>query len=563
MKMRKSFCLIAAAVAAFTGLGALIPAQARADVSVNFFYDNLDPYGEWVQTPDYGYCWHPTGVDENWAPYTDGYWAYTDDGWTWVSYEDYGGIVYHYGRWAHMHDEGWVWVPGETWAPAWVSWRSNDDYVGWAPLPPEAHWRGGFGFGRGVDASFDIGPGFYSFVGVRDFGAPALGPVILNREQNVTIINNTTNITNITTINNSNVYVGGPSYAKVAARSARPIPTLKIVRQSDPGAIRAQGGKFLSHQQGNQLMVLSPKITAPAAGSHLVPSKIAKTLTASKADHGWDVVKDPDQREKLRSQVKSQAGSESAGAKPVNPDDIKFVNEKIKTQAVTKPFAAGEGTTPAPKGKKGSKNATPSPDYLNAPATESTAGASPAPSAGKGKKGKKGAAPLESFTPGGTETGVATEGVTPVPKKGKKGKPVSEAVAPTGAGADAYTEATPIPKKGKGKKAPTPAADYGYGTDVTPKVSKPKNPDANLQPFNGGGGSSDYVKPEKKAKKPSDFESGPNPNVSRSYEERPAANGGGNPGGKPQFTAQPKGEKGEKGDKGKKGKGDQTPAPGQ
>src|SRR2546423_9736807 len=29
-------------------------------------------------------------------------------------------------------------VPGDEWAPAWVSWRSSKDYVGWAPLPPEA-----------------------------------------------------------------------------------------------------------------------------------------------------------------------------------------------------------------------------------------------------------------------------------------------------------------------------------------------------------------------------------------------------------------------------------------
>ena len=38
-------------------------------------------------------------MNEDWAPYTDGYWAYTDGGWTWVSYEEFGGIVYHYGRW--------------------------------------------------------------------------------------------------------------------------------------------------------------------------------------------------------------------------------------------------------------------------------------------------------------------------------------------------------------------------------------------------------------------------------------------------------------------------------
>ena len=248
MKIPNPFLFVFAAVVAF---GAVTPRQARAQVSVSFFYNSLDSYGEWVQDPDYGYVWHPINVDDNWAPYTDGYWAYTDAGWTWVSYEDYGGIVYHYGRWAHLPGEGWVWVPGTVWAPAWVSWRSSDDYVGWAPLPPEARWRVGIGFGGWVDARFNIGPGFYSFVSVGDFGAPALGSVIVNRERNVTIINNTTNITNIT-VNNSNVYTGGPSYAVMAAHSSRPIPTLKLVRQSDSAAIHAAGGKILAHQQGNQ-----------------------------------------------------------------------------------------------------------------------------------------------------------------------------------------------------------------------------------------------------------------------------------------------------------------------
>jgi hypothetical protein len=29
-------------------------------------------------------------------------------------------------------------VPDDTWGPAWVEWCNNDDYVGWAPLPPYA-----------------------------------------------------------------------------------------------------------------------------------------------------------------------------------------------------------------------------------------------------------------------------------------------------------------------------------------------------------------------------------------------------------------------------------------
>ena len=476
MKIPKAFLLLTAVLAAF---GAVKPPHARADVSVSFFYDSLSPYGEWVNDPDYGYVWHPSNVDENWAPYTDGYWAYTDAGWTWVSYEDYGGVVYHYGRWAHVPGEGWVWVPGETWAPAWVSWRSNDDYVGWAPLPPEAHWHAGIGFSTWADARFDIGPGCYNFVGVHDFGAPALGSVIVNREQNITIINNTTNITNITT-NNSNVYNGGPNYAKLSAVSRRPIPTLKLVRQGD-SAIGAAGGKMLAHQQGNQLVVLAPHVTAPAGGKLPAPPRVARTISA-KADNGWGGVKDPQQRDSLEKKFKAEtAGKESSPARPVNAEDLRVVNEKIKSQGAAKAETPGETafSEKAAKVKSGKNKNSDLANLENAPAAEQ---------------------------PGET------------PKAGKK-KHNEYSGAETG-------EETPKPKKGK--KAKTPSEE-GYG--ATEESSKRKS-DSNLQPFMGNDEASAPEKSPKhseegnlepKPKKTEDFSSDRTPEARDSSAGEPKA----------------------------------------
>ena len=59
-------------------------ARAEVDVSFDYFYDSLSPYGEWIDVGDYGACWSPANVDPEWSPYTDGYWAYTDAGWTWA-----------------------------------------------------------------------------------------------------------------------------------------------------------------------------------------------------------------------------------------------------------------------------------------------------------------------------------------------------------------------------------------------------------------------------------------------------------------------------------------------
>ena len=46
------------------------------------FYDELSPYGQWIDYPDYGYVWQPN-VGPDFRPYeTNGYWAYSDYGWT-------------------------------------------------------------------------------------------------------------------------------------------------------------------------------------------------------------------------------------------------------------------------------------------------------------------------------------------------------------------------------------------------------------------------------------------------------------------------------------------------
>src|SRR6266705_2125054 len=191
---------------ALTIVALLVPVArqaAAADVSVDLFYNNLSG-GNWIEVGDYGYGWQPDIAvsDSNWRPYSDGYWAYTDVGWTWVSYEDFGWATYHYGRWSRLADYGWVWFPGSDleWGPAWVSWRVGGGYCGWAPLPPRgpgiAFSGGNIGFG--VDVEFDIGPAYYNFIDVRYIGEPVLRDRIFASSQNVTYINQTVNVTNIT-----------------------------------------------------------------------------------------------------------------------------------------------------------------------------------------------------------------------------------------------------------------------------------------------------------------------------------------------------------------------------
>ncbi len=122
------------------GLVAGAARAGQAEVGIDFFYDQLAPYGEWVNVAPYGWVWCPYDVEAGWRPYWDGDWVYSDFGWTFVSPVEWGWAVYHYGRWGFRDDFGWFWVPGSIWGPSWVSWRHGDGIIGWAPLPPDVGW---------------------------------------------------------------------------------------------------------------------------------------------------------------------------------------------------------------------------------------------------------------------------------------------------------------------------------------------------------------------------------------------------------------------------------------
>ncbi len=112
----------------------------------------LAPYGQWIETEDYGRGWRPdaTVVGVDFTPYEScGSWVYTDYGWTFNCDWDWGWLPFHYGQWAWL-DDGWCWVRDYAWSPAWVEWRSGGGYVGWRPLEPRIrdHRRGVAGGAR-------------------------------------------------------------------------------------------------------------------------------------------------------------------------------------------------------------------------------------------------------------------------------------------------------------------------------------------------------------------------------------------------------------------------------
>ena len=178
------------------------------------FYDQLSPYGEWVEVSfeDIGlkpptaslknsginnsvianilgiknayadanvamtFVWKPSpefamvstvGETPQYVPYTNGQWVNSDAGWYFKAPTPWEETVHHQGRWAHSRDDGWYWVPGRVWAPAWVDWRQNDDYVSWAPLGPDVYYNNAGGFSNSYINDDD-----YSIVERRHFIDP-------------------------------------------------------------------------------------------------------------------------------------------------------------------------------------------------------------------------------------------------------------------------------------------------------------------------------------------------------------------------------------------------------
>ena len=111
--------------------------------SVDVFYDQLSPYGVWVDEPDVGRVFIPDTA--NYVPYSNGHWEYTNLGFVWVSNEQHAWATTHYGRWAYSQHYGrWYWLPDTAWGPAWVEWRETGSDFGWAPLAPDIVVRAGW-----------------------------------------------------------------------------------------------------------------------------------------------------------------------------------------------------------------------------------------------------------------------------------------------------------------------------------------------------------------------------------------------------------------------------------
>jgi hypothetical protein len=260
------------------------PAEAPAPVyvaspppEVSYFYDNLSPYGSWVQLDGVGWCWQPRVVVVNraWRPYCDsGHWVYTDAGWFWQSDYSWGWAAFHYGRW-HLHERcGWVWLPDRVWGPAWVTWRSEGEHCGWAPLPPHADFDVRFGYrfnGIQVGLNFDFGlrPDHFTFIALHDFGDHDFAHRRLPAAEVTKIYNHTTIINNYV-VNNNTIVNQGIKVDRVA--TATHTEFRKVAIRDVPAGTPASANPRGSAK--GEAVVYRPQLKAPSKPVNMVAQKV-------------------------------------------------------------------------------------------------------------------------------------------------------------------------------------------------------------------------------------------------------------------------------------------------
>ena len=138
----------------------------------------LDQNGRWERVyyqGAYREFWRPTGVAENWQPFTVGRWTVWYDDNTWIPEEPFGYVTHHYGNWIYANGF-WYWAPpvqvrvgylGDCacWYPGRVAWVHSDVNVGWVPLAPAEVYYAHRYWGPASIAAVGVGVGVSINVG--------------------------------------------------------------------------------------------------------------------------------------------------------------------------------------------------------------------------------------------------------------------------------------------------------------------------------------------------------------------------------------------------------------
>ncbi|HTF17727.1 MAG TPA: DUF6600 domain-containing protein [Chryseolinea sp.] len=326
--MRKiwSKWIVAVAVVAFSSM-ATGTAKAQGSVSLQVFYDELQPYGTWVDHGRYGYVWMPN-EGSDFVPYgSNGYWVQTGYGNTWVSNYSWGWAPFHYGRWFYDDFYGWLWVPDTTWGPAWVTWRSGGGYYGWAPLMP------GLSISLNVGYYNHIPSHYWNFVPYRYVMYRQVYRHCVPRPRVVNVINHTTVIVNNNYYGHEGSsqgrdrsdgrdradYFTGPSRSDIEQRNGERVPVYDVHDRNRPGQTEVSRSSVSLYkpaiERSTRTQALPAEFTRDnAQGRENISELRSRQLRGQRSGESFD-----DNRDAIRR---------SEGSVPGNPSSVERLRQR-------------------------------------------------------------------------------------------------------------------------------------------------------------------------------------------------------------------------------------------
>lgn len=309
MKSRIRSAIVLGLMLLFAGTTQKAAAQ-NDDVSLQSFYDELSPYGTWIQDPQYGYVWRPDVDQDEFRPYyTNGRWAMTEYGNTWVSNYDWGWAPFHYGRWIYNSYNQWVWLPDTVWGPAWVSWRSGGGYYGWAPLGPSISI--GINIGRGGYRVPDMCWNFIPYSNIYYNSYPRY-----NYGRNRVYIQNTVIINN-TYVQNNRTYYTGPRVDDIRRHTNQNVNVYRLNRSHNPGVARIENNRINIYQpQGRPTRDNSNAAPRNAVRGNISRETIDRNVTANRGEARpgrFDVNRGDNRDENNRYQADRQGNTDRSG----------------------------------------------------------------------------------------------------------------------------------------------------------------------------------------------------------------------------------------------------------
>jgi hypothetical protein len=452
-------------------------------------YEDLDYYGAWQPSGEYGNVWFPRSVAGDWAPYRDGRWVWVEPwGWSWVDNAPWGFAPFHYGRWVQVGGR-WGWWPGDrvatpVYAPALVAFFGGDNLgvsvsvgggaVGWFPLgyrDPYIPWyTASPEYRRSVNVAY-----------VRD-------PVVLNQVVNV-------NVTNINVTNIRYAYREAPAAVTVVPRQV--FVAAQPVR---PAAVRMQPAQVAI---ANTNIVVGAAPVAPERQSLVGrPGRGDRAPRAERANKPVVAVNAPAAaapRFEQRQAEASSGGGKPFEVKPLAPRDDRRDARTAGTAPGAAPGAAPSATTASTQPGRDVRVIKPAPPASReARDRGSDKGGPQADAARQAEDRGKGKGNERAEEAAKAPSGQQREAATPTPPSARTA-PADEASRQAqdrgkGKGNEQREEAAKAPPGQQREAAsPTPPTARTAPADVTPRGGPPSQamPRESMPQGNGRGASDD------------------------------------------------------------------------